>query len=96
MSPAEVNENNVVVCFKRMYRKKDSGAIVIKDYNNELILGSFYETQLVKVTSPKDDTYRIEKILKRRKAPDGTKEVLVKWYGYHRSISSWIKESKFN
>ena len=54
----------------------------IKDMNNEVIIGSFYEQEMVKYES---ELYEVEKILKRNKD-----KLLVKWKGY--KTTSWINE----
>lgn len=54
----------------------------IKDMNNEEIIGSFYEQEMVKYNS---DVYEIEKILNERKG-----KLLVKWRGYQKP--SWISK----
>src|ERR1044072_2873130 len=54
----------------------------IKDMNNEVIIGSFYEQEMVKYES---ELYEVEKILKRNKG-----KLLVKWKGY--KTTSWINE----
>ena len=54
----------------------------ITDYDGEEIQGSFYEQELQKTTQ---DTFRIEKVLKRK----GDKS-LVKWVGYNDSFNSWV------
>src|SRR5277367_962368 len=53
--------------------------VKVKDYNGEVVQGSFYleEVQLV----DKPATYRIERIIRQRKR-NGKKEYLVKWLGY--------------
>ena len=61
----------------------------IEDTNGEEVQGTFYEPELQKT---KQETYRIEKILRRRtRKKDGVKEVYVKWKGYSRK--QWIPES---
>ncbi|KAJ8019141.1 Endogenous retrovirus group K member 11 Pol protein [Holothuria leucospilota] len=52
----------------------------LKDYGGELIEGTFYEQEMQKV-SKEDQTYRIEKIIRRR-IRNGRKEYFVKWKGY--------------
>ena len=52
----------------------------IKDWQNEEIEGSFYESELQK-TKQKKDVYLVEKIL-QKKTVKGKKMVLVKWFGY--------------
>ena len=55
----------------------------IKDLNNEIIKGVFYEKELQK-TMDNGDKYIIEKIWKTNN---------VKWRGYNLSFNSWIDKS---
>ena len=56
----------------------------IKDLNDEVIKGSFYELELLKVTQ---DVVRIDKVIKR----DYKKKLaLVKWKGYIDDFNSWV------
>ena len=64
----------------------------ITDYDNDPIEGTFYESELQKVNKDRDDLWKIEKVLKRRKRR-GIKEMYVKWLGYPTKFNSWIKES---
>ena len=57
----------------------------LEDHESESIIGTFYEASVNK----KDDTYRVEKILKRKKVK-GKDMVLVKWLGYDSKHNSWI------
>ena len=57
---------------------------IIKDYNNEIIEGSFYENELQKTDQ---DIYRIDKVIKK----DYKKKLaLVSWKGYPKEFNSWI------
>jgi len=62
----------------------------IKDINNEIIEGSFYNEELQKTTT--GDIYLIEKILKT-KTVRGKKKYYVKWLGYTDDYNSWIDEN---
>ena len=62
----------------------------IKDYNGEVLEGTFYEPELQQVMKT-DEIYKIENIIKERKR-QGKKEYLVKWVGYHKSMNSWVSE----
>ena len=57
------------------------------DTKGESIQGSFYAEELQKT---KQEIYRIEKVLRKRKRKDGVQEVYVKWKGYDSSFNSWI------
>ena len=60
----------------------------LEDYKKEVILGSFYSSELQKVTPV---TYPIEKIVRSRKRNDKV-EHLVKWLGYPKEANSWISQ----
>ena len=64
----------------------------LKDWNDELIKGMFYEQELVKVIKDEDDMFKLEKII-RKHTKKGVKEVLVKWMGYPNKFNQWIPES---
>ena len=58
----------------------------IKEYDDTLIKGTFYEEELQKVDMGKADSfYRIEKVLKRK---DG--KALVSWKGWPSKYDSWV------
>ena len=54
----------------------------LEDHEGEPIIGKFYEEDLSAVNK-KDDTYRIEKVLRKKNGM-----ALVKWLGYHSR--SWV------
>ena len=59
---------------------------IIRDERGEELGGSFYEPEL---QLSKVDTYRIEKVLRKR-VRNGQKQEYVKWYGYDSSHNQWI------
>ena len=62
----------------------------IKDLNDEVIEGSFYEKELQKIYKY-DDVFKINKIIKTR-IKNGEKEYLVNWLGYPDSFNSWVTD----
>ena len=62
----------------------------LKDYNGEVLVGTFYESELQKIIKT-DEVYKIEKIIRQRKRR-GLKELLVKWMGYPDTMNSWVSE----
>ena len=62
----------------------------LEDTLGEVVKGTFYEPEL---QLAKSDTYRIEKVLRRRTSPQGQREVYVKWLGYNNRFNQWIPES---
>lgn len=59
----------------------------LRDYQNHLIQGGFYEEELQKTKFK--DTYLVEKVLKRK-----GDQVLVKWLGFDDSHNQWIKKKE--
>ena len=56
----------------------------IRDLNNEILKGSFYEQELLPT---KQEIFRIEKVIRRDYKK---KQALVKWKGYNEKFNSWI------
>ena len=61
----------------------------LKDYNEEIIEGSFYRHEIQKV-SHTDDSFLVEKIIRTQKRGNET-WCLVKWRGYPSSMNSWVR-----
>ncbi|KAL3118243.1 hypothetical protein niasHT_003722 [Heterodera trifolii] len=53
----------------------------IRDAKGEKFKGFFYPEELTPVRRDAETTYRIERVFRKRKMPDGTMEVLVKFVG---------------
>ena len=70
----EINKSNVI-------------SYQIKDMNDGIIKGIFYEKEL-QLTKNNTDEYIIEKILKTNK-----NEMYVKWRGYSNNFNSWVNKS---
>lgn len=73
---------------------KDPPSYIIKDQNEEIVEGIFYEKELQKVYKL-DDIYEINDILKTR-IVKGEKEYFVSWKGYNNKFNSWVKEKNLN
>ena len=66
----------------------------IEDYNGESVMGTWYPEELQQIT---DNQYRIERVIRRRKSPDGSFELFVKWEGWSAKFNSWIlAKDRFN
>ena len=63
----------------------------VKDYENEALTGSFFENELQKVDVTEDTSYKIERIIQRRRR-NGKRQMLVKWLGWASKFNSWIDE----
>ena len=62
----------------------------LKDYNEEVIEGSFYRHEIQKV-SHTDDTFLVEKIIRTQKRGNES-WCFVKWQGYPSSMNSWVRK----
>ena len=63
----------------------------LKDYNDEVIEGSFYRHEIQPITQT-DDVFLVEKVI-RTERRDGEQWCLVKWKGYPSSMNSWVRRS---
>lgn len=64
----------------------------LKDLQNEVISGTFYEKELQKVHYDPNMKYKIDKIVRSRYS-GRRKELLVKWKGYPNKFNSWVLAS---
>ncbi len=62
---------------------------VLKDFNDEIIEGTFYGWEIQKIVKEKDALWKVEKVLRKRKR-DGTTEYFVKWLGWPDKFNSWV------
>jgi hypothetical protein len=67
----------------------------LRDLQDEDIKGTFYQSELQKITIDPNQTWKIEKILKTR-GKGQNKQLFVKWKYYPRKFNSWIKSSDLN
>ena len=61
----------------------------LKDDSGEDVRGKWYPEELQAIS---ENDYDIEKVLKRRTLPDGTRELFVKWLDYPSKYNSWIRD----
>lgn len=65
----------------------------IEDLNSTPILGSFYSEEVQAVGKDVSNcTYKIERVLKKRRRSDKTIELYVRWKGYGPEFDSWVQE----
>ena len=77
----EANLTEEIFKISKVFRG-DPTVYEIEDHEGEPIIGKFYEQELSAVNK-KDDTYRVEKILRKKNGM-----ALVKWLGYN--TRSWV------
>lgn len=82
-------EGNFTAEIFTIYKVQPTSPItyLLKDFEDNLISGAFYEPELQKTKEP--DVFLIEKILKRKPG-----KMYVKWEGYPESKNSWISSEK--
>jgi hypothetical protein len=64
----------------------------LKDMMDDPIQGTFYASELQKVSKDDQTVWRIKKILRRRKVR-GREEVLVRWLGWPKKFDSWVPQA---
>ena len=72
----------------KRYRRQAIPLYKLDDWNDQPIIGQFYEAELNKVSMDSKTLFLIEKVIKRRKR-QGKTELLVKWLDYPSSMNSW-------
>ncbi|CAG2245164.1 unnamed protein product [Mytilus edulis] len=76
----------------RRYWRGQTQIYRIKDYNNDKITGSFYQSELQKVELSDNEQWKIEKIIKG-KGTGRNKQYFVKWLNWPVKFNSWVKAS---
>ena len=73
-------------------RRTPRPTFTLKDYAGETVRGHWYPEELQPIG---DNEYKVERVLKRRAAEDGSRELYVKWLGWPEKFNSWIKDSDY-
>ena len=63
----------------------------IKSYDNEPVIGKFYENELEKVLVDENTIYKIDKII-RKKTIRKKKGYIVSWMGWGKEYNSWVPQ----
>ena len=61
----------------------------LEDLTGEEVEGAFYNEQLQKTDQ---SIYRIDKVLRKRRKADGTREIFVRWCGWPDKFNEWISD----
>ncbi len=64
----------------------------LRDATGSVIVGSWYEKEMTRVTQPPDPEYLVEKVIRRRTI-NRERWLFVKWQGYPSSQNSWVREA---
>ena len=81
--------------FKISKRARRDGIPIYKlvDFLSEDIKGSFYHSELQKVSLKEDKLWKIEKILRTKRPKGKPKEYLMRWLHWPKKFDSWVKAS---
>ena len=72
-------------------RKHRPITYTLKDYNGDLLEGSFYRHEIQPVIK-EDDVYLVEKVIRTQKRGEES-WCLVKWKGYPSTFNSWVRKT---
>ncbi|KAL3102919.1 hypothetical protein niasHT_022952 [Heterodera trifolii] len=86
------NYGDEILEIESVKRHKKPMQYKLRDAKGEKFKGFFYPEELAPVRRDAETTYRIERVFRKRKTPDGTMEVLVK-FNYAESLESIIKNN---
>lgn len=81
-----------IFVIRKPFHRRGIKKYSLKDLLGEDIKGSFYESELQGITYNPNETYEIEKVIRKRGRGNNA-EVLIKWLGWPEKFNSWIKES---
>lgn len=91
----ETNWSDEIFLIASIIRRSPLIVYTLKDLQNEMVIGTFYEKELQKVSYDPTAMYQIDKIVRTRYS-GRRKELLVKWKGYPSKFNSWILASNLN
>ena len=83
---------NEIFTISQKYLNQGKAMYHVKDLLGEPITGGFFQPELQKVIIDDDTTYKIEKVIRKRKR-NGRTEYLVKWWGWPSKFNSYVPES---
>ncbi len=81
--------SNEIFTIVKRFIKESKNMYLIKDFNNELVSGSFFENEMLKAYVDRNTVYRISRIHKRK-----NNKYLVSWLGWGRKFDSWVDKDE--
>lgn len=81
-----------IFTIRERFVSQDIPIYKLKDMLGDPIQGTFYASELQKVSKDENTIWRIDKILRKRKVR-GKEEVLVRWLGWPKKFDSWIPKA---
>lgn len=91
----EYDERYTGEIFKVISRRVRGGLNIytLRDFQDDDVLGTFYEPELQRITTDPEGLYKVENILRTRKRRGMEKEYLVRWRHWPPKFDSWVKAS---
>ena len=74
---------------KRAFTREGLPVYLLEDWDGEAIDGTFYQHELSLAYPPRDDVFKIEKVLKR-KGRGANARAYVKFYGWPKKFNAWV------
>ena len=84
------NWTEEIFTISNINRKQRPIMYKLKDYNNDIIEGSFYRHEIEPVIH-EGDVYLVEEVIRRERRGRET-WCFVKWRGYPSSMNSWVRQ----
>ncbi|CAC5359492.1 unnamed protein product [Mytilus coruscus] len=87
------SENWTLEYFKiyKRFVRDNKDLYVLKDMTGEILGGTFYRYEVQKITADDTNTFKIEKIIKKRRNKENKQEeVLIRWLGWPSKFDSWV------
>lgn len=85
--------NKEIFSVSKRFYKSNLPMYHLRDLNNDIIEGSFYEQELQLFNINSNTIYQIEKIIKTR-GRGKNKQFLVRWQDYDKSFDSWVNANQ--
>ena len=79
---------------KSRYYRQGIPIYTLTDYSKDAIEGTFYQNELQKVNKNRDDLWRVDQILKKRKRK-GKEELYVSFVGWPKKFNMWLPAENF-
>ena len=78
-----------IFIIKSRYYRQGIPVYMLMDYDKDLIEGTFYQNELQKVNKDRDDLWRVDEVLKKRKRK-GKEELYVSFMGWPKKSNMWL------
>ena len=82
-----------IFIIRNRFRKDGIPKYQLKDWLNEEIKGAWYTVELQKVNKSRDNLWKVDKVMKKRKK-GGKKQVYISWMGWPKKFNQWIDEDR--